>query len=103
MILRAAIDPFFDVEQLFDTQVEELALKVVRFFSTGLPTSLPNRGAAQIDQLAKEHAQRINSLMDRFPARTPPGAASLEHIPSGWNQPDGMCPMEPRSPVRAFP
>jgi hypothetical protein len=27
----------------------------------------------------------------------------LEHIPFGWNQPNGMCPLKPASPVRAFP
>src|SRR5882724_499764 len=33
----------------------------------------------------------------------PDGIPPLEHIPSGWNQPDGMCPVKPRSSVRAFP
>ena len=28
---------------------------------------------------------------------------SLEHIPLGWNQPNGMCPSKPETPSRAFP
>ena len=30
-------------------------------------------------------------------------AERLEHIPSGWNQPDGICPVIQDGPVRAFP
>src|SRR5688500_19056318 len=30
-------------------------------------------------------------------------SARLKHIPSGCNQPDGMCPLKPGSPARAFP
>jgi hypothetical protein len=29
-------------------------------------------------------------------------AERLEHIPSGWNQPDGICPVIQDGPVRAL-
>jgi hypothetical protein len=28
---------------------------------------------------------------------------TLEHIPFGCNQPNGMCPLQLQSPARAFP
>jgi hypothetical protein len=32
-----------------------------------------------------------------------PIRCTVKHIPSGWNQPDGMCPVKRASPVRAIP
>src|SRR6185436_20849633 len=32
-----------------------------------------------------------------------PPAGSLEHIPFGWNQPNGMCPLKTASSARTFP
>ncbi|HEY2231118.1 MAG TPA: hypothetical protein VGI22_25955, partial [Xanthobacteraceae bacterium] len=32
-----------------------------------------------------------------------PAEFALKHNPSGWNQPDGLCPVKPASPVRANP
>jgi hypothetical protein len=29
--------------------------------------------------------------------------AMLEHIPFGWNQPNGICLLQQPTPVRAFP
>jgi hypothetical protein len=30
-------------------------------------------------------------------------AMDLKHIPFGWNQPNGICPVKPATPARAIP